>query len=114
MIGNGWQQTDHVNLFRYRDNPANHANDVIRKIKADGTLPNLAGTDVVIAGITRGDRRLKVGAAQLKGLCRFWGSVIKAGNGTMTLCNSVLPGMVAPLSRNDGGRRSQAVAQVLR
>src|SRR5947209_2095981 len=27
MIGNGWQQTERINLFRWRDNPANHAED---------------------------------------------------------------------------------------
>jgi hypothetical protein len=97
MIGNGWQQTDHVNLFRWGDNPANHADDVVRRLKSDGTLPNLATTDVVITGLTRGDLRLKMGSAEITGLCTFWGKVVQAGHGKVVWCKAFLPGMTAPL-----------------
>ncbi len=97
MIGNGWQQTDRVNLFRWHDNPANHADDVIRRLKADGTLPNLATTDVVITGLTRGDVKLKMGSAEITGLCTFWAKVVRAGHGNVIWCRPFLPGITAPL-----------------
>ncbi len=97
MIGNGWQQTDRINLFRWRDNPANHADDVIRKLKTDRTLPNLAGTDVIIAGLTRGDPKLKMGPAEFMGLRTFWEKIVIASHGHL-LCNQAyLPGMTAQL-----------------
>ncbi len=97
MIGNGWQQTDRINLFRWRDNPANHADDVIRRLKADRTLPNLAGTDVVIAGLTRGDPKLKMGPAEFMGLRTFWEKIVAASHGHLVWNQAYLPGMTASL-----------------
>jgi hypothetical protein len=97
MIGNGWQQTDRINLFRWRDNPAKHADDVIRQLKNDRTLPNLAGADVVIAGLTRGDPKLKMGAAEFAGLRTFWERIIAASRGHLVWNQAYLPGMTAPL-----------------
>jgi hypothetical protein len=97
MIGNGWQQTDRINLFRWRDNPAKHADDVIRQLKNDRTLPNLAGADVVIAGLTRGDPKLKMGAAEYAGLQTFWERIIAASHGHLVCNQAYLPGMTAPL-----------------
>jgi hypothetical protein len=97
MIGNGWQQTDRINLFRWRDNPANHAGDVIGRLKADRTLPNLAGIDIVIAGLTRGDPRLKMGPAEFMGLRTFWERVIAASHGHLLWDQAYLPGMTASL-----------------
>jgi hypothetical protein len=99
VIGNGWQQTKHVNLFRYGHNPAQHAADVIRSLKADRTLPNLANTDVFIVGVTRGDRRLNMSEREIQGLCDFWGAVIRAAGGTKVLhdCPTTLPGLTLPM-----------------
>jgi hypothetical protein len=97
MIGNGWQQTDRINLFRWRDNPAKHADDVIRQLKNDRTLPNLGGADVVIAGLTRGDPKLKMGAAEFAGLRTFWEKIIAASRGHLLWDQAYLPGMTAPL-----------------
>jgi hypothetical protein len=96
VIGNGWQQTHAVNLFRYRDNPAVHADAVIRQLRMDGTLPDLSHVDVLFVGITYGDRNLAMGNAEFAGLCQFWRSITTASGGTMVHCGRVLPGMTAP------------------
>jgi len=97
MIGNGWQQTERINLFRWRDNPANHADDIIRQLKDQGTLPNLAGADVVITGLTRGDPRMKIGSAEYTGMRTFWKKVILAGHGKLVWDESYLPGIGSSL-----------------
>jgi len=98
MIGNGWQQTKTANIFRYNENPARHADDVIRKLHADGTLPNLSATEVIIVGIAPGEPRLKMGSAEIAGLCNFWRAVVAAAGGTIRPgnCASVLRGFTVP------------------
>lgn len=97
MIGNGWQQTDRINLFRWHDNPANHADDIIRQLKRDHTLPNLAGIDVVIAGLTRGDPKLKMGTPEFAGLRTFWEKIINASHGHLLWDQAYLPQMTGTL-----------------
>ncbi|MDB5070351.1 MAG: hypothetical protein JWM87_1462 [Candidatus Eremiobacteraeota bacterium] len=96
VIGNGWQQTKLVNLFRYNDNPAVHAAEVVRQLRDSGSMPRLNGADVVFAGVTPGDRHLKMGSIEIRGLCKFWEDVIRAGGGTLQGCKSALPGIAAP------------------
>ena len=99
MIGNGWQQTDRINLFRWHDNPAKHADEVVRQLEAEGTMPNLAGADVVVTGLTRGDPRLKMGTAEFTGLRTFWKKIVDAGHGKLVWDQAFLPGMTAPLQQ---------------
>lgn len=97
VIGNGWQQTPRINLFRWQHNPSTHAQEVIEKLKADGTLPNLAATDVIIAGLDLGDRGMRMSGTDMTGLCAFWDRIVRAGNGKLQWCKAALPGMVMPL-----------------
>ena len=93
-VFNGWQQTRAVNLFRYRESPSDSTLAVIRSLRRTGELPNLAGTDVVVAGITSGDPRMQTNAAQLAGLCRVWKDLVASGGGALKLCSAALPGIV--------------------
>jgi hypothetical protein len=92
-IFNGWQQTRALNLFRYRSDPAGSTEPALRSLRASGALPDLTGTDVVIVGLTPGEKRMQTSDAQLAGLCRFWRAVVEAGHGTLRLCAAGLPGI---------------------
>jgi hypothetical protein len=99
MIDNGWQQTKRLDLHHYHQNPGRRAGDVIRALKADGTLPNLRRTDVLVVGVTSGSRGMSMGGPELQGLCDFWGAVIRASGGTKVLadCPMTLPGLTLPV-----------------
>jgi len=97
IITNGWQQTRTLNLFRYNDDPSKHANEIVRRLRGEGALPNLAGTDVAFAGISRGDERMKMGYREVIGLRRFWSRLVDAAGGTLVNFDETLPGIVAPL-----------------
>jgi hypothetical protein len=97
VIGNGWQQSKRVNLFRYNDVASKHADEVIQQLRGDQILPNLAGTDVAFAGVVRGDKRMKVGDREIVGLRIFWDRIVRASGGTLVSFDPVLPGFTAPL-----------------
>jgi hypothetical protein len=97
MIANGWPQTKAFNLFRYGDHPGDHATDAVNMLRQyNGALPDLAGVDVFVAGISKGDRGIRINELQLASLCLFWRRVIHASGGTMQAdwCGRTLPGMV--------------------
>jgi hypothetical protein len=98
LIGNGWQQTKPVNLYRYHDNPAMHSAEIVNMLRTARTLPKLYGSDVVVAGVTRGNPRMKMADREIAGLCRFWEEIIHASGGTMLTqyCKVTLPGLTAP------------------
>jgi hypothetical protein len=92
-IFNGWQQTRALNLFRYQRDPAASTEATVRSLRASGALPDLAGSDVVIVGLTAGVSSMQTSDAQLAGLCRFWRGVVEAGGGSLRLCSAALPGI---------------------
>jgi len=97
VIANGWQQTREVNLFRYNDDPSKHAGEVVTRLRADGAMPDLRGTDVAFAGVTRGDSRMKMGYREVIGLRRFWEAIVRAAGGAVVSFDEVLPGLVTPV-----------------
>ncbi len=94
-VFNGWQQTKTLNLFSYQHDPAASTAAAVRSLRASGALPDLAGSTVVIVGLTAGATSMQTSDAQLAGLCRFWRGVIEAGGGTLELCAPALPGIAA-------------------
>lgn len=92
-IFNGWQQTRALNLFSYQHDPAGSTGAAVRALRASGALPDLGGSDVVIVGLTAGDRSMQTSDAQLAGLCRFWRGLVTASGGKLTLCAAGLPGI---------------------
>jgi hypothetical protein len=92
-IFNGWQQTRELNLFSYQRDPAGSTGAAVRSLRASGALPDLAGSEVVIVGLTSGVSTMQTSDAQLAGLCRFWRGVVEAGGGTLKLCAAGLPGI---------------------
>jgi hypothetical protein len=92
-VFNGWQQTRALNLFAYRRDPAASTAAALRSLRSSGALPDLAGSDVVIVGLTPGVSSMQTNDAQLAGLCRFWRGVVEAGGGTLKLCAAALPGI---------------------
>ena len=93
LIFNGWQQTQALNLFAYRRDPAGSSAAAVRSLRASGALPELAGTEVAIAGLTAGATTMRISDDQLAGLCRFWRGIVEASEGTLTLCSAGLPGI---------------------
>lgn len=92
-VFNGWQQTKTLNLFSYQRDPAVSTAAAVRSLRASGALPDLAGSEVVIVGLTAGAVPMQTSDAQLAGLCRFWRGVVEAGGGTLKLCAPALPGI---------------------
>jgi hypothetical protein len=92
-VFNGWQQTRALNLFAYQRDPAASTAAAVRALRASGALPDLSGSDVVIAGLTPGVSSMHASDAQLAGLCRFWRGVVEAAGGDLKLCAAALPGI---------------------
>ncbi len=92
-IFNGWQQTRALNLFSYQRDPAGSTGAAVRALRASGGLPDLGGSDVVIVGLTAGERSMQTSDAHVAGLCRFWRGVVAASGGKLTLCAAALPGI---------------------
>ncbi len=97
LVTNGWQQTPTLNLFRYNDDPSKHADEIVRRLRREGALPNLSSTAVAFAGVTRGDVHMKMGYREVIGLRRFWNRLITAAGGTLVNFDEALPGIVTPL-----------------
>jgi hypothetical protein len=98
VIGNGWQQTSDINVYRYRDNLEARADEVIKLLRNSGTLPDLSGIDVIMAGFASGYQGMDMRPRDMVRLCRFWKKIIAAAGGSMPLpCSQVLPGLTMPL-----------------
>lgn len=100
LIFNGWVQSKSINLFSFGSNPRRMADATIGRLRADGVMPDLRGSHVLIAGITPGDPRMRTGDGQLIQLCGFWNLVIDAAHGQLQGCGASLPGVAlaqAPL-----------------
>ena len=87
--------------YTFAKNPEKSATDVVRRLRTENRLPNLAGTDVFIVGVTKpaSSREMKFDTANIRGLCVFWAILIKEAGGTKVLgeCPPTLPGLTPPL-----------------
>jgi hypothetical protein len=91
MVMNGYQQTPEYNIFQYRTDPEKFVEPILRQLREKRAVPQLAGADVVILGITAGASGMQSSTMQVTGLCRFWRAIVQAGQGTMTYCGAGLP-----------------------
>jgi hypothetical protein len=91
MVMNGYEQTPEYNIFRYGTDPESFAQPVLRRLRENRSVPQLAGTDVIVLGLTAGATGMKTNTTQVTGLCRFWRSIVQTGQGTLIYCGAGLP-----------------------
>lgn len=96
MLFNGWVQSRSINLFSFGSNPLPAVPPIIARLRAEGAMPDLHGSRVLIAGITAGDPRMRVGDEQLGELCAFWRLMVQAAHGELVACGASLPGVAVP------------------
>jgi hypothetical protein len=93
VLASGWQESADLNLFRYKTGPATQIDGALRALRRDGTLPDLAGASVYIAGLNPGAAGMGTTKADVTGLCAFWRAVVTAAKGDLRLCAGALPGI---------------------
>ncbi|HEV2740230.1 MAG TPA: hypothetical protein VGU66_16740 [Candidatus Elarobacter sp.] len=91
MVMNGYEQTAEFNTFVFGVDPVTFAGPVLRKLREKSALPQLAGVDVVILGITQGAVGMHATTTQAAGVCRFWSKIVTAGKGNLVYCDAGLP-----------------------
>lgn len=100
IIANGWHQTHDIDLFTYKRPPDTIVGDVVKKLRKQHRMPNLADTDVYVVGISRGADGMRIDEGGLASLCTFWNTVVEESHGTMppNSCGRMLPGMPEQLA----------------
>ncbi|HEY0393568.1 MAG TPA: hypothetical protein VGD01_03650 [Candidatus Elarobacter sp.] len=93
IVASGWQQSRDLNLFSYQGRAATKITEALRKLRHDGTLPDLRGARVYLVGLTPGARAMATTNAQIQSLCAFWSAIVTASNGELKLCVGTLPGV---------------------
>lgn len=100
IVANGWHQTHSIDLFTYKKPPDLVVGDVVKKLRAEHRMPNLADTDVYVAGISKGASGMRIDEGGLSKLCTFWRSIVTESGGVMRddACGRMLPGMTEGLA----------------
>jgi hypothetical protein len=100
IVANGWHQTHGIDLFTYNLPPDRIVGDVIKKLRAEHRMPNLADTDVYVAGISKGASGMRIDEGGLARLCAFWRRIVSESGGVMRddACGRMLPGMTEGLA----------------
>jgi hypothetical protein len=100
IIANGWHQTHSIDIFTYRRPPDQIVDDVVKKLRKEHRMPNLADTDVYVAGISKGANGMRIDEGGLASMCTFWRRIVTESGGLMRpdWCGRMLPGMTEGLA----------------
>jgi hypothetical protein len=94
LIFNGWiQSAEFPDGFKWGQHLDLFTDRVLKRLNETGEMPDLSGTDVVIAGLTPGARPMRMTDGDIQGLRVMWQRIIASSKGHLVFCDAVFPGV---------------------